>query len=233
MSAVGHVLVVLVFLTGVAVWTLVLIGVLAGGSFRIGVAIGRLFPRHRGGDSRGAATGAVSGGRVPRDDDDAAWLTRLNSGLKRPVGEAGRGSTRTLASGAAGAAGRGGLYGPDTAVVLRFLEELRRPGTWTPERVRACHSIRWAFGLAHFAARQASRRTAAACQPPRERQRAAAMAKGWNVADENKPSGGWAAGWAAAALAVRDLIDEKHFATLTRPFADLVAEYDAVEIPDV
>jgi hypothetical protein len=121
-------------------------------------------------------------------------------------------------------------YGPNTAAVQRFLDELNLPGTWTPERVRRCRSILAAFTPAHFAARRASRREVELCQPPRERERSAAWRAAWDIAARHGTS--WAAGWAADALTVRDLIDDDHFDTLTRPFADLIAAYDATENPD-
>lgn len=118
------------------------------------------------------------------------------------------------------------LYGPNTDQVLRFLEDLRRPGMWTQARIRRC-GTRTGSRLRHAAARRATRRATRGLED-REAQRAAALNRAWDETathEETSERCGWAAGWAAAALTVQDLIQPKHLLTLTEPFADLMLRY--------
>lgn len=122
---------------------------------------------------------------------------------------------------------RSNLYGPNSDLVARFLEDLRRPRLWTEARIRACGGTVTGFSLRHAAARRATRRATRGLQD-REAQRASALNRAWDEAavhEDTTERCGWAAGWAAAALAVRDLIHPKHLQTLTAPFADLMLRY--------
>lgn len=231
MTAIWQIIKILVFLTGVSFWALVLIIALCGVSFRIGGVLGRrllLSTRTAHGDPGDAD--AAPGARVPRDDDDAAWLAQLGRGLKSAGDRAASGRSRIFTSKDAPTDAPDGVYGPNTAAILRFFDELRRPATWTPERVKACRTSRWMLSPAHISARLAARREAVLDHPPRELDRVAAWETARSIGHSHRSA--WAAGWAAAALVVRDLIDEKQFAILTKPFADLIAAYDTTENPN-
>lgn len=122
------------------------------------------------------------------------------------------------------------LYGPNSDLVLRFLEDLRRPRLWTEARTKACGGTVTGFSLRHAAARRATRLATRGLQD-REAQRASALNRAWDEAavhEDTTERCGWAAGWAAAALTVRDLIHPKHLQTLTAPFADLMVRYAAI-----
>jgi hypothetical protein len=139
------------------------------------------------------------------------------------TGEQKRLGERTLALQAA-------FYGPNSDLVLRFLEDIRRPRLWTERRVRACRPSGGDW-LRHAAARRATRRATRGLQD-RDAQRSAAHNRAWDEAathEDTTERCGWAAGWAAAALTVIDLIDARHLYILTKPFPDLMVRYAATK----
>ncbi len=118
------------------------------------------------------------------------------------------------------------FYGPHSDLVLRFLEDVRRPRLWTERRIRLCRPA-GRDRLRHAAARRATRRATRLLED-RDAQRAAALNRAWDEAavhENTTERCGWAAGWAAAALTVIDLIDTKHLYILTKPFPDLMVRY--------
>jgi len=129
-------------------------------------------------------------------------------------------------SGAHSVALQDSLYGPRSDLVLRFLEDIRRPRLWTERRIELCRPSGRDW-LRHAAARRATRRATRFLED-RDAQRAAALNRAWDEAathEDTTERCGWAAGWAAAALSVIDLIDTKHLYILTKPFPDLMVRY--------